>query len=227
MYRPGHVGASLLLSTPFVYLLIVRGQPALAAIGLLIVLATEPIPDMDLKTRLLDHRGASHTIVAITVVAAIAMGLTTLFGLVGTAMLALAVVVPGRLAGLETASLIAGAALAIKYVAPGAVDRAAADINAFVSFIGSGSGSIITSSLASLGTIDPALGIMFAGAAAAFGIVTHLAADVITPSGISVLWPLSSQRYSLGLWTAANPIANTGLFFGGLVVLAGVVSIAV
>ncbi|WP_408958251.1 metal-dependent hydrolase [Natrinema sp. 74] len=51
---------------------------------------------------------------------------------------------------------------------------------------------------------------------------SHLLADALTPMGIQPLWPLSRRRYSLELTTAANPIANYGLFGLGIgAVLAG------
>ncbi|MFD1515287.1 metal-dependent hydrolase [Halomarina rubra] len=50
----------------------------------------------------------------------------------------------------------------------------------------------------------------FAGFVGVFGILTHLAGDVVTPSGVPLLWPLSGRRFSLGLVRASNTVANWG-----------------
>lgn len=50
------------------------------------------------------------------------------------------------------------------------------------------------------------------------GIVSHLAADVITPSGIPVLWPRTSHRYSYGLVYAKDMAANYILLVAGVIV---------
>lgn len=50
-----------------------------------------------------------------------------------------------------------------------------------------------------------------------FAILAHLAADVITPSGIRPLWPLSSRSLSLSLVTAGNRLANGLIFTLGIV----------
>ncbi|QCS42604.1 metal-dependent hydrolase [Natrinema versiforme] len=41
---------------------------------------------------------------------------------------------------------------------------------------------------------------------------SHLVVDALTPMGIRPFWPLSRRRYSVDLTTAANPLANYGLF---------------
>jgi inner membrane protein len=53
-------------------------------------------------------------------------------------------------------------------------------------------------------------------------ICSHLLADLLTPMGIAPFWPVSSKRYSLGLTTAANPIANVLLLGLGVLATAGV-----
>jgi inner membrane protein len=58
------------------------------------------------------------------------------------------------------------------------------------------------------------------GAAA---VVAHLLADVITPAGAPLLWPVSGRRYSLGLARADNTVWNYGLFAAGVFAVAGVV----
>ncbi|RZH69452.1 metal-dependent hydrolase [Natrinema altunense] len=51
---------------------------------------------------------------------------------------------------------------------------------------------------------------------------SHLLVDALTPMGVRPFWPLSRRRYSLEVTTAANPVANYGLFGLGIgAVLAG------
>jgi len=61
-----------------------------------------------------------------------------------------------------------------------------------------------------------------AGALGAFlgtyAIVAHLLGDVVTPSGIPLLWPLTGRSYTLSLWTAKNRVANYGLLALGVFV---------
>lgn len=49
-----------------------------------------------------------------------------------------------------------------------------------------------------------------------FGIVAHLAADWLTPSGVPLLWPLTGRRYSVGVARADNVVANYGLLVLGI-----------
>lgn len=49
------------------------------------------------------------------------------------------------------------------------------------------------------------------------GICAHLLGDVLTPMGITPVWPLSKRTLTLGLVRANNPIANYGLLAAGLV----------
>lgn len=46
------------------------------------------------------------------------------------------------------------------------------------------------------------------GVTAAVTIVSHLAADALTPMGVRPFKPWSKQKYTWDLFTAANPIAN-------------------
>jgi inner membrane protein len=48
------------------------------------------------------------------------------------------------------------------------------------------------------------------------GLGSHLLADMLTPMGVAVFWPLSSKRYTLSVVRAANPVANWGLFALGV-----------
>lgn len=56
----------------------------------------------------------------------------------------------------------------------------------------------------------------FAAGVAAFAILSHLAADVLTPMGVALLWPLSRRRYTLSLCRASNRVANYLLFALGV-----------
>ena len=47
-------------------------------------------------------------------------------------------------------------------------------------------------------------------------VLTHVAADALTPMGVAPLWPLSRSRISLSLTRAANPVANYALLVAGV-----------
>lgn len=51
--------------------------------------------------------------------------------------------------------------------------------------------------------------------------LSHLGADVLTPSGVPLLWPLSDYRFSLGLFTADTTAANYGLLVAGVLATLG------
>ncbi|KAB1194544.1 metal-dependent hydrolase [Haloferax sp. MBLA0076] len=51
-------------------------------------------------------------------------------------------------------------------------------------------------------------------------VLAHLLGDLLTPMGIRPLWPLSSRKFTLSLWTADNTIANYGLFGLGVFAVA-------
>src|SRR5699024_728897 len=59
------------------------------------------------------------------------------------------------------------------------------------------------------------------------GILVHLLGDVITVSGIRPLLPISSQRVSLSSLRANSTLGNTGLFAGGVIAIAVVLSLTV
>ncbi|RJS97131.1 metal-dependent hydrolase [Halococcus sp. IIIV-5B] len=62
MYRPGHVGVGLLCYAPVSYFLLSAGRVALAVAGFVVVVWFAMVPDLDMRTRLLTHRGATHTL---------------------------------------------------------------------------------------------------------------------------------------------------------------------
>lgn len=49
-------------------------------------------------------------------------------------------------------------------------------------------------------------------------VVAHILADVLTPTGVRPFAPVRSEKYTLGVVTAANPIANYTLLVIGVVV---------
>lgn len=54
------------------------------------------------------------------------------------------------------------------------------------------------------------------------GVLSHYVADMLTPTGVKLFWPLSDTTYTIDVWTASNRIANTVLLIVG-VLLAGAV----
>lgn len=47
-------------------------------------------------------------------------------------------------------------------------------------------------------------------------VLAHLLADVLTPTGVNLLWPVSSRSYSLGLTRADDAFWNYGLLAVGV-----------
>ena len=76
MYRSGHTGIVLIVYAPFAYVFLITGQPVLAVLFGLGILAIEPLPDRDFRISFLSHRGISHSLFA-----ALLIGLIT--GMVG------------------------------------------------------------------------------------------------------------------------------------------------
>jgi inner membrane protein len=62
VYRPGHVGVTLLVYAPVGYLLLVDGRGTLAVLGGAIAVALAMIPDFDIRLPGVSHRGATHTL---------------------------------------------------------------------------------------------------------------------------------------------------------------------
>jgi inner membrane protein len=63
---------------------------------------------------------------------------------------------------------------------------------------------------------EPATTAAFGVGIGLLGLGSHLLADMLTPMGVAVFWPLSSKRYTLSVVRAANPVANWGLFALGV-----------
>lgn len=68
MHRHGHIGVALLAYAPVGYLLLATEHAALAVVGLVGILAVEPLPDHDHWLPGLRHRGTSHSLLAAVVV---------------------------------------------------------------------------------------------------------------------------------------------------------------
>jgi len=83
MYQTGHYGGALVAYTPLGTVVGLLGYGELAIVGGLVCVALSTLPDVDHRLPLIDHRGATHTILfALTV----GVGLATLAAvLVGTA----------------------------------------------------------------------------------------------------------------------------------------------
>ncbi|MFC6732859.1 MULTISPECIES: metal-dependent hydrolase [unclassified Haladaptatus] len=81
MYATGHYGAALLVYAPVGVALTLSGQFELAVVGGGLMLAFSTLPDIDIKTPLIPHRGPTHTILFALLVGAglgwVALRLTT------------------------------------------------------------------------------------------------------------------------------------------------------
>lgn len=51
------------------------------------------------------------------------------------------------------------------------------------------------------------------------GIFSHLVGDILTPSGVSFMWPVNNKTYSLGVFYARNVFANFGFLIIGMALL--------
>lgn len=68
MHRRGHTGVAMLAYAPIGYILLQEQRLGLALLGLLGVLAVEPLPDNDMWIPGLSHRGTSHSLFAALVI---------------------------------------------------------------------------------------------------------------------------------------------------------------
>lgn len=84
-----------------------------------------------------------------------------------------------------------------------------------------GAGSALGLVPRALTDADPALVLGgFGLAVGTLGILAHLLADALTPSGVPLLWPLSGRRYTVGVCRADNAVANYGLLALGAAAVA-------
>ncbi len=72
-------------------------------------------------------------------------------------------------------------------------------------------------------TMTPALFLGFLGA---YGILAHLAGDVITPAGVPLLWPLPTTL-SLSVVGADSTVANYGLLGAGVLATGAALAVGV
>jgi len=63
---------------------------------------------------------------------------------------------------------------------------------------------------------DAATSVAFAFAVGTFGILAHLAGDVLTPMGVPLLWPFSSRKYTISLTRADSTFWNATFFALGV-----------
>ena len=66
--------------------------------------------------------------------------------------------------------------------------------------------------------LAPAMTGAVCATAAAISLLSHLAADSVTPMGIRPFWPVSDRHYTFDVTPAKNPRANWALFAAGLAV---------
>lgn len=96
VYAPGHVGAALCCYAPVAAVLSARGEPALALLGAGVAVALSTLPDVDeLEGLPVDHRGPTHTVWFVALVATVAAGVGALAGLVVGRPVAVAATVGG------------------------------------------------------------------------------------------------------------------------------------
>lgn len=149
MFRPGHYGVALLLYAPIGAWLLALGTPTVALVGGAGVLWLTMIPDWDSRIPLITHRGSTHTLLFVALVAGTAWALPTVAGI-------------GSMA------------------------------------------------------VGPVLLRQFAAGIAALAILAHLTADLLTPMGVALFWPLTNRRFTLSLARADNRVANYLLFALGI-----------
>jgi len=66
----------------------------------------------------------------------------------------------------------------------------------------------------------------FAGVVGFVTVASHVAADALTPMGVTPFTPLNRQEYTLTVATASNPIANYLLLFLGVGIAVGALWLA-
>ena len=106
MYLLGHIGISLLLFAPLAGLLVSTGQPLLAVLTGLLMVALGPLPDLDTYTDRLAHRGSTHTVwfaLGVGLVAGLGAGLWN--GYISSHRL-LPVLIPSWFGGVSTLAIL-------------------------------------------------------------------------------------------------------------------------
>ncbi|WP_411963148.1 metal-dependent hydrolase [Haloferax sp. YSMS24] len=92
--------------------------------------------------------------------------------------------------------------------------------------VGGGAAFLVATNAGQSDTAAVTLG-AFGFAVGTLTVVAHLLGDVLTPMGVRPLWPVSSRKFTLSLWTADNTIANYGLFAVGLFAVAAAAYLSV
>ncbi|MFC7079664.1 metal-dependent hydrolase [Halorussus caseinilyticus] len=75
--------------------------------------------------------------------------------------------------------------------------------------------------------VEPVALPAFAAGIAALAVLAHLAADLLTPMGVALLWPVSDERYSLSVTPADSTLWNYALFALGVFATAVAASLGV
>jgi inner membrane protein len=158
MYPTGHYGAALLAYAPAGYLLLVW-RPGLAVLGGAGVLALATLPDTDQRIPLVRHRGPTHSLLFLVLVAGV-------LAVIGWSL---------------------------------------------------GGNSSLGTPL-ELGLLGALVGVV--------GIGSHLLADMLTPAGINLFWPLPREPHSFYVTRANNTLANWALLSLGVFVTAAVLLVA-
>ncbi len=97
-----------------------------------------------------------------------------------------------------------------------------------VVFVTAGDPAAVSTDLASL-TANPAtaLGVGVLGSLVGFlTVCSHIAADALTPMGVTPFWPLSDRHVSVGVTRASNRVANVVLLGVGVAAAAGAYGLA-
>lgn len=128
------------------------------------------------------------------------------------------------LAGLPAVALLGGAAMLALAPLPDydqrvplVEHRGPTHTFAFALLVGAVLGGAGYGAAPSLG-LDPFVLGVAGVAVGCYGIVAHLAGDVLTPAGIEPFWPVSSRNYTLSVTRADSTVANYALLALGVLV---------
>jgi membrane-bound metal-dependent hydrolase YbcI (DUF457 family) len=204
MNRKGHVGMTLLVFAPVAYLLVGDGKLLLAVLGWLGIQAVEPLPDQDFHLPFLNHRGLSHSLVAILVIGGVLGAGGWLLG--------------DRVFEWLYALFAAGEGL-WGWVLDQLPDLSASVLAGIIPNIPPG--EIVATIQQQAGSSVSRRGFAMSGFfIGAYGVFAHLLGDVITKRGIKPFLPVSGWSLSLSSLRAESPIANSSLFFLGVLAIA-------
>ncbi len=151
---------ALLVYAPVGYIL-VQADPFLAFVGGAGVLALATLPDVDMDLPLVPHRGPTHSLLFL--------------------------------------ALVAGALGAVGYA------------------VGQGSWQPLG---------EPTRAAVFTAGIGVLGVGSHLLADMLTPAGINLFWPLPADSFTFDIARADNTVANYALLGLGAFATAAVLLVA-